>query len=200
MDTTYFNKFTHEIKNPLTICNGYLDILLKCNEKDKDTYIQIVRDEIKRSLGIINEYSNNRFLDIKKDNFNLYDLLIDLKKLYNIKIIILSNNNLNYYGDYSKLKQALINIIKNSYESNSSIIVIKVEDYKNSYKINIIDNGLGMNELTLDNIYKEYFTTKQEGTGLGVPLIKEIIELHNGSINYYSKENIGTKVEISLPK
>ena len=192
MDTTYFNKFTHELKNPLTVCNGYLDMIMKCNEKDKETYLQIVRDEIKRTLNIINDYSNT----IRKEKFNLKDLFLDIKNtlsIYNLNIIIDCNNSI-ILGDYSKLKQVFLNIIKNSYEANSSIIVIKVEDSK----ISIIDNGIGIKNT--NDIYKDYYTTKSTGTGLGIPYIKEIIELHGGSINYYSKENIGTRVEIIIPK
>lgn len=196
----YFNKFTHEIKNPLTVCNGYLDMMLKCSDKDKETYIEIVRDEIKRSLNIINDYNN--FLSINKTNFNLYDLLLEIKnnleKLYKSKIIIISNNKMNYYGDYSKLKQVFINIIKNSYEANSNLIVIKIDEDNSIYKISIFDNGIGIKNIS--EIYKEYYTTKENGTGLGIPYIKEIIELHRGTINYYSEENIGTRVEIILPK
>lgn len=196
----YFNKFTHEIKNPLTVCNGYLEMILKCNDKDKETYIEIVRNEIKRSLNIINDYNN--FFNINKSNFNLYDLLIEIKNnykdLYNSKIIIIGNNKLKYYGDYNKLKQVFINIIKNSFEANSNLIVIKVDENKSTYKISIFDNGIGIKNI--DDIYKEYYTTKEYGTGLGIPYIKEIIELHKGTINYYSEENIGTKVEIILPK
>ena len=196
----YFNKFTHEIKNPLTVCNGYLDMMLKCSDKDKETYIEIVRDEIKRSLNIINDYNN--FLSINKTNFNLYDLLLEIKnnleKLYKSKIIIISNNKMNYYGDYSKLKQVFINIIKNSYEANSNLIVIKIDEDNSIYKISIFDNGIGIKNIS--DIYKEYYTTKENGTGLGIPYIKEIIELHRGTINYYSEENIGTRVEIILPK
>ena len=196
----YFNKFTHEIKNPLTVCNGYLDMMLKCSDKDKETYIEIVRDEIKRSLNIINDYNN--FLSINKTNFNLYDLLLEIKnnleELYKSKIIIISNNKMNYYGDYSKLKQVFINIIKNSYEANSNLIVIKIDEDNSIYKISIFDNGVGIKNIS--EIYKEYYTTKENGTGLGIPYIKEIIELHRGTINYYSEENIGTRVEIILPK
>ena len=199
-DISYFNRFTHELKNPLTVCNGYLDMMLKCKDEDKNTYIQIVRDEIKRSLNIINDYNN--LLNINKDNFNLYDLLLEIKtnleKLYKSKIIIIGSTQLNYYGDCSKLKQVFLNIIKNSYEANSNLIVIKVDEDKSIYKISIFDNGIGIKNI--DYIYKEYYTTKSNGTGLGIPYIKEIIELHRGTINYYSKENIGTRVEIILPK
>lgn len=198
MNTTYFNKFTHEIKNPLTVCNGYLDMIMKCKKEDKDTYIQIVRDEIKRSLNIINDYNN--LLSINKEKFNLKDLFIDIRNtlsIYKLNIKLICNNDY-ILGDYSKLKQVFLNLIKNSYEANSSIIVIKVEERLNNYKINIIDNGKGIKNI--NDIYNEYYTTKSTGTGLGIPYSKEIIELHRGTINYYSKENIGTRIEIILPK
>jgi len=204
-DINYFNKFTHEIKNPLTICNGYLDMILKCDEKDKETYLKIVKDEIKRSLNIIDNYKE--LLVLNKTKFNLYDLLLEIKnnfeEVYNSKIILISDKYIDYYGDYSKLKQVFLNIIKNSYESKSNkklVIVIEVLKDNYFYTINIVDNGKGMIEEILKNIDKEYFTTKSYGTGLGIPYIKEIIKLHDGSIEYSSKENVGTRVEIKLKK
>ena len=206
----YFNKFTHEIKNPLTVCNGYLDMMLKCDEKDIETYLKIVKEEIKRSLDIIKDYSNNKFLDINKNTFKLDGLFIDIKNnLSNLykendsEIVIISNNNLNDYVDYSKLKQVFINLIKNSYESKSNnklIITIKIEDIKNNYKISIIDNGIGISKNNLKYIFNDYYTTKEEGNGLGISYAKEIIKLHNGSIKYYSEEKKGTTVEVILPK
>lgn len=202
-DINYFNKFTHEIKNPLTICNGYLDMILKCDEKDKDTYLKIVKEEIKRSLNIIDNYKD--LLVLNKTKFNLYNLLLEMKNnfedLYDCKIELICNKQINYYGDYLKLKQVFLNIIKNSYESKSNrklVIVIEVLKDNNYYTINIVDNGKGMIEEILKNIDKEYFTTKSYGTGLGIPYIKEIIKLHDGSIEYSSQENVGTKIKIKL--
>ena len=65
--------------------------------------------------------------------------------------------------------------------------------------IKVSDNGVGMDYKTLNNLFTPFFTTKQNGTGLGVSLSKEIIEKHDGSIEYFSKENKGTKVIIKLP-
>jgi len=201
-DINYFNKFTHEIKNPLTICNGYLDMILKCDEKDKETYLRIVKDEIKRSLNIIDNYKE--LLVLHKTKFNLYNLLNEvkdnLKDLYKCEIVIIGLDEINYYGDYNKLKQVFINIIKNSYEANSNLIVIKVLEEKYYLDISIIDNGNGMIKEIISNIDKDYFTTKSNGTGLGIPYIKEIIKLHDGSIEYDSKEGIGTKIDIKLKK
>ncbi|MBQ9019271.1 MAG: HAMP domain-containing histidine kinase [Bacilli bacterium] len=205
IDSNYFNKFTHEIKNPLTVCNGYLDIILQSKDKDRETYLEIVKNEIRRTINIINNYNN--LFNLNKTNFYLEDLMnevsIIFNKIYNCKIIIVSQNQLKYYGDYNKLKQVFINLIKNSYEAKTNtklIIVIKIKEYNDNYKISIIDNGIGMNKDTLNNIYKEYYTTKTNGNGLGIPYIMNIIKLHKGNLNYYSKEKLGTKVVITLPK
>ena len=205
IDNNYFNKFTHELKNPLTVCNGYLDMIFNCSKKDRETYLEIVRDELKRSINIINNY--NTLLNLNKMNFNLYDLLNDVNnivnRLYNCKIIIIGNTRLDYYGDYDKLKQVFINLIKNSYEAktnNKLLIVINIRDYKDKYKINFIDNGKGIPKKEIDKIYKDYYTTKKKGRGLGIPYIMDIINLHHGSIKYYSKQGLGTKVIITLPK
>ena len=205
-----FNKFAHEVKNPLAVCNGYLELIMKCSEKDKETYLQIVKDEIKRSLNIINDYSKNNTLRIEKEEVDLTLLYEDIESTLNnlliknnSEIILLDNDELYVEADYNKLKQVLINILKNSYEAKSNnklLIVIKTKDYHDHYEISITDNGIGMSQSELKRIEEEYYTTKSYGTGLGIPYIKQIIKLHGGNIEYRSKKDIGTKVLIKLPK
>ena len=103
----------------------------------------------------------------------------------------------------NRLKQVFINILKNSYESRSQkdlIVNIKIKEEENTYKIYVQDNGKGMSQETLNNICKDFFTTKEYGTGIGIPYVKQIVELHGGTIEYKSKENKGTTVIIRLPK
>ena len=205
-----FNKFAHEIKNPLAVCNGYVDILMKCNDKDRKIYLQIIKDEIKRSLKIINDYSNNNIDKIDKEELDLTILYEDINNTLNnllvknnSEIIFLDDDELYLNADYNKLKQVFINILKNSYEAKSNnklIIVVKTNELDDHYEISITDNGIGMSKEELDNIEEEYYTTKSYGTGLGVPYIKKIIELHGGDVEYLSKKDIGTKVLIKLPK
>ena len=105
--------------------------------------------------------------------------------------------------DYLKIKQVLINILKNSIEARKKDQNMKLEirvSIDNNYlNMEIIDNGIGMNKETLSKISEIFYTTKQNGTGLGVGLSKEIIKLHNGSLKYKSKLGIGTTVMIKLP-
>ena len=204
-----FNKFAHEVKNPLAVCSGYLEMISKCNEKDRKIYLEIVQDELKRSLKIISNYS---FINkkLEKEELDLTMLYEDINNTLNYllknndsEIIFLDDDELYINGDYNKLKQVFVNILKNSYEAKSNnklLIVVKTKENKNNYEISITDNGIGMTKEELDHIEDEYYTTKSYGTGLGIPFIKQIIKLHGGDIKYYSKKDIGTKVLIKLPK
>ena len=91
-----------------------------------------------------------------------------------------------------------------SYEESDDNIVNKSiresEENKKTIDIIVEDNGEGIKEDDLKRIYEMFYTTKKDGSGIGIPLCNEIIKLHNGKLNYYSKENIGTKVVINLPK
>lgn len=204
------NKLLHEIKNPLTVCNGYLDMCLKNNKDSNKKYLSIVRDELKRTLNIISEFKRSdkdTKLDLKE--FDILTLLKDVKSILDslylekrTEIQIINNEKVYIEGDYNKLKQAFINILKNSLESKDKKylkIKVKIEKLKEYIKITITDNGCGMSCYEIDHIYDEYYTTKDTGTGLGVPLIKEIINSHNGMISYKSKEKIGTTITIKLP-
>ena len=106
-------------------------------------------------------------------------------------------------GDYNKLKQVFINLLKNAYEARSNeklLIDIRVLSYSNYYQIWIVDNGIGMNQEELGKIKEEYYTTKEYGTGLGISYCDEIIMRHRGNLFYQSKKGLGTRIIITLPK
>ena len=106
-------------------------------------------------------------------------------------------------GDYNRLKQVFVNIFKNALEAKKDFIplevLINVKNYKNYIKIDITDNGIGMDKDTLENMNEIFYTTKTNGNGLGVVLSNEIIEMHSGTIKYLSTKDIGTTVSIKLP-
>ena len=96
----------------------------------------------------------------------------------------------------------LINVLKNSVEAieNKGQIEISSNIYKKYIDIIVEDDGLGMNEEALKQLKTMFFTTKKDGSGLGVCLSNEIVKAHNGELIYTSKEGVGTKVTIRLPK
>lgn len=201
-------KITHEIKNPIAVCKGYLSMFDLKDEKKANKYISIIDQEIDRTLILLKDFSDISKIKIEKNTMDITMLLEDvcdevslafnsnIKFKYNI-----SEEEVMIYGDYQRLKQVLLNTIKNAKEAikKNGIILVEGKKTKGLYVINIIDNGIGMDNETNKNIGTPFYTTKKDGTGLGVCLSKEIIERHNGSITYFSKLYKGTTVRIMLP-
>ena len=203
-------KLTHEIKNPLAVCKGYLEMIDLNKPQKAEKYIKIMTEEIDRSLNIMTDFIQFNKIKIKKERLCINLLIKDVYKSLMIvakpKKIKITYNELakDIYidGDYDRLKQVLINLMKNSMESittNGKINII-LNDAINYVEISIEDNGIGMSEETLSKMKEMFFTTKDNGTGLGVALSNEIIEAHGGNINYISKINEGTTAKIRLPK
>jgi len=200
---------THEIKNPIAVCKGYIDMLDVDNKKQVNKYIPIIKEEIDRTLTLMNDFLNLTKLSINK---NIIDISLLLDDVCNCIEPLITNKNIHFMfdiiddevfidGDYDRLKQVFINLIKNSMESiNDKIGIIKLKMVvKKQVIITISDNGCGMSKEVIEKIGSAFYTTKEKGTGLGVKLSTEIIEQHNGSIKYKSKENEGTIVTIKLP-
>ena len=202
-------KITHEIKNPIAVIKGYLDMLNTNNKEQVNKYIPIIKDEIQRLLTILQDFlmlnKINLDLDIMDLNMLIEDTISKLNPLLKEKNIKLKNNIIDdeiyINGDYNRLSQVIINILKNSIEAIDSKGVIKISSkiYNNSYFVTIEDNGIGMTEEVMKRMREPFYTTKNRGSGLGVSLIYEIIEAHNSKIKYYSKYGKGTKVVLEFP-
>ena len=181
------------------------------NNKNKvKEYIPIIKSEIDRLLNLLQDFllvnNSSINLDIMDINMLIEDVIKKERSLIenkNIKLKLnLIDDEIHINGDYNRLSQVLINIIKNSIEAiDNDNGIIKIKNIiKNNY-INIIieDNGYGISEKNLKMIKEPFYTTKNRGTGLGVSLSDEIVKAHNGILIYDSKESRGTKVTIKLP-
>ena len=185
--------------------------MIDLNKEEKALkYINIMKQEINRSLNIISDFVEYNKIKVVKEQIDLNCLLDDVYDSFKIlmtnKKIKLEYKNRNdqeiyFNGDYERLKQVIINILKNACEActENGKIEISSSLYKNYLDILIEDNGIGMDEETLKNIKEMFYTTKQNGTGLGVALSNEIIKSHNGELLFTSEPNKGTKVTIRLP-
>lgn len=203
-------KLTHEIKNPLAVCKGYLDMIDINKQEKAEKYISIMKQEVDRSLNIISDFVEYNKIKIKKEQIDLNCLLDDVydsfKILVNNKKVKLEykdrdDEEIYFEGDYERLKQVLVNLLKNALEATEENG--RIEIYSNIYKkhleIIIKDNGKGMSKETLEKIKEMFYTTKQNGTGLGVALSNEIIKSHNGELIFESETNKGTTATIRLP-
>lgn len=203
-------KISHEIKNPIAVCKGYLDMFDINNINHFKKYIPILKCEIDKTLNLLQDFSACKKVKLECDVVDVSLLIEDITN--NFKLMF-DNRNIDFYvdipdeeiyiyGDYNRLNQVFLNIIKNSIEAidlnKKSFIKVSVSVDK-SVKVFIEDNGIGMNDYVLSRISEPFYTTKPNGTGLGVLLSNEIISAHKGSIEYESEEGVGTMVVITLP-
>lgn len=201
-------KITHEIKNPIAVVKGYLDMYDVDNKQHSIKFIPIIKEEINRVLTLLEDFLCITKIKIEKEEMDLSLLLDDVKnsfelilKEHNVEFVCKDINELYIEADYNRLKQVLVNVIKNGMESidKNGLIKLSVNRNKNKVKIIVEDNGIGMSKAELEKIKEPFFTTKKIGTGLGIYLSNEIIHSHGGNIKYKSKEGKGTKVTITLP-
>ncbi|MGB7999504.1 MAG: ATP-binding protein [Anaerobacillus sp.] len=201
----------HELRNPLTSLKGFLKLI---QFKNKDTnierYIQVMDSEFQRIEQIIDE-----FLILAKPTkaeFNYYqisDILDEVIELLNaqanMKSIIINKAYSTYhspvYCENNQLKQVFINLIKNAMDAiiEDGEITIATEEQSDNVVIQIIDNGKGISQQELEKLGSPFFTTKQNGTGLGLTICNRIIEKHKGSLKIKSNQGDGTVITIRLP-
>ena len=205
------SKLTHELKNPISVCKGYLEIIDKNGYQKAPKYLPIISSEIERSLSVINDFSSlGKLKELNKEEVDLQVLLEEiitilnpLFKKYNANIYLNVKQDIYLSLDYLRMKQVFVNILKNALETRKEEeplnVQIEVKKSLKAVKIIIKDNGIGMDKNTLDKITEIFYTTKANGNGLGVVLSKEIVEMHHGTINYKSQKEKGTTVTITLP-
>lgn len=202
-------KITHEIKNPLAVIKGYLSMFDVSNKEKSIKYIKIIKSEVNRSLNLLSDFMEFTKIKINTSNVIFNDLMDDIKEVlipfFNAKNVKYNFNieaNIEINIDYNRIKQVLINVIKNAVEAcpnNMGLVSTTIFKDKDYLYIFVKDNGSGMDKDTLDNILVPFFTTKENGTGLGVSLSKEIILSHKGEISYDSILGKGTTCKITLP-
>ncbi|MBD3109964.1 PAS domain-containing protein [Bacillus sp. AGMB 02131] len=201
----------HEIRNPLTSMKGYTEFLLMDEKEEvRREHFDIILDEIERVNDIVEEFMllakpKADLLAVKNVNSIISNTLslfmYELKK----KKVDLSFKTdipeLPVLCDEQRLKQVFINFIKNSVEAmpTGGQLSITVEKHEQFAKIVVSDTGIGIPKDKLSKIGDPFFTTKENGTGLGLMISFKIIQSHNGKLEIDSKENAGTTLTILLP-
>ncbi|WP_417897936.1 ATP-binding protein [Bacillus haimaensis] len=197
----------HEVRNPLTVVKGFLQLMQK--EDRKYPYIPLVLSELGRAESIINDYLNFAKPEFKKiEQVNLAELITEVMMLLN-PLAIKSGVSLDSYleknlymdTDKNQLKQVLVNIIKNAIEATQQEgrVFIKLLVSNNETTIIVKDNGKGMSKEQLARIGTLFYSTKDKGTGLGTTVSLRIIETMNGKVSYASELGKGTEVKVVFP-
>lgn len=202
-------KITHEIKNPIAVCKGYLDMFDVNNVEHSKKYIPIMKDEINRTLLLLQDFLSLTRVSVDKDIIDVNLLLEDVLESYNLLLrshgikleTELIDDDVYIMGDYNRLTQVFINLVKNSIEAigNNGEISVGCKLTNKEVIVELKDNGCGISEQDMKSIKTPFFTTKSSGTGLGVSLSYEIIKAHDGTIEYDSELGKGTKVTLTIP-
>lgn len=203
----------HEIRNPLTAIGGFLQLLQNyLKGKPKEEYIPIMLSELNHANRLISE-----FLQFAKPGFakrnkcSIVEIIKDVVMLVESEALShqfdievdLDVSIPKVIGDSGQLKQVFINIMKNAFDALSEggkiFIQTTWSELEGFVQIYIRDTGVGIDEETIKNMFNPFFTTKENGTGLGMFTSKKIIDNHGGRIEIQSEPGKGTTVIVLLP-
>ena len=204
----------HEIKNPLTPMRLTVQSFQKNsginsnNEKNKiNDFCQTLIEQIDTMSNVATSFSD--FATLPKTQLEKTDIVEATKKAVEIFeqnniTFVTSSNSIFVKLDKEQWIRVMTNLIKNSIQAipheRDPDILVQISESSKSVKILVSDNGQGVSKINRDKIFEPKFTTKSDGMGLGLGIVRNIISSHRGKISYKSKRNKGTDFTISLPK
>lgn len=221
----FISSVSHELRTPLTTIIGYTDMLTRRQVVDPEILnrsLSTINREGHRLLRLVDDLLNvNQFdkieFDVKKANLDLHALLMDVVDQMQIKssqndieINYKSDENLpEILGDYDRLQQLFINVLHNAikYSDKGDIIDVVSTREDGNIVVSIRDYGVGISDVEKDRIFNAFYRVDEDrarsegegGAGLGLYLVKQIVEKHNGTIRVDSQVGEGTNVIVTLP-
>ena len=208
---------THEIMNSITPIISLSETLSErgipesLGEKEYSAMLQAMQTIHRRSKGLLGFVENYRRLTRipipVRTKVSVAELFMDLKKLFPEEYIHfeIPSSDLTLYIDRAQIEQVFINLLKNAREacgrqSDKDIRVEVIISPAGNKLLTVSDNGEGILPDVLDKIFVPFFTTKTSGSGIGLSLCKQIMTLHEGSINVKSESGKGSKFILTFPK
>jgi two-component system phosphate regulon sensor histidine kinase PhoR len=222
----FMGNISHELKTPLFTVQGYLSTLLDGAMKDKalqKKYIERAEKGVERLIYIVEDLDmisklEMGQLNLEKSNFNVVELIQNVFDLLEMnadkKNIILMfdqkySKSINVFADQEKIQQALTNLITNSikYGKENGTTEVSIEDLvENKIIVRVKDNGEGIEQHNIPRLFERFFrvdksgSRSEGGSGLGLSIVKHIIEGHNEKIYVESEFNKGSEFSFTLEK
>jgi two-component system sporulation sensor kinase B len=200
----------HEVRNPLTVVRGFIQLLESTEDVKNKDYMRLVLAELDRAEQIISDYLNLARPQIeKKEHICLSAQLIEMTTLMSsfaamqgVYLQVEISESLYTIGDKTKLKQAIMNVVKNGIEAiqgNKGYLKVTAIQKDEMIIIRVKDSGVGMTKEQLVRLGQPYYSLKEKGTGLGLMVTFSILQAHNGTLEYKSESGKGTEAIIILP-
>ncbi|PJI09313.1 MULTISPECIES: sensor histidine kinase [Clostridium] len=217
----FISDASHELRTPLTSIRGFVEVLLLGSYKDEKK-LKIALNSILSESERLSELVNNlltltrldRDVHVEFSKQNMKDIIEEIYPGLKIlaakrKVNINLNGDSYFLGNKNQIKQVIFNIVQNSInhtDNENGVITLSLSSEKNSIILKLQDNGSGIPKEDLDHIFDRFFRSehhrsrKSGGYGLGLSIVKSIIENHNGKISAESEVNHGTSFYIYLNK
>jgi len=216
----FIRRLDHELKNPLTAIQlGLANLRLNIDDSDIQGPIANIDAQAARLNALTTDLRKLAAFDNQEllfESVNIAELLNETKEMceeyglgrdHNIQVILPAAPwpVPNVFGDSDLLQLALYNLIENAikYSDSGDHVEIRASDRESMVVIEIADTGVGIAESDIKHVWEELFrgnnTRERSGSGIGLSLVKKIIDRHHGHLNIVSKENTGTRISISLP-
>jgi len=225
MKDEFISMASHELRTPVTVIKGYVQMMIEESKnlnikKEGVEYLSIINMSTERLGDLIEDLLNVSRIEQGRLKIDLNEIsaqpIIEetvkemgiqaKEKNLNLNFEALENTSDLIASDKDKLKQVLINIIGNSIKyTNEGSVDIKISNKENNLIINIKDTGIGMSAKEREHLFEKFYRVKNKktqdvvGTGLGLWITKQIIEIMKGSISVDSIEGVGTQVTIEFP-
>ncbi|WP_221469418.1 sensor histidine kinase [Cohnella nanjingensis] len=199
----------HEVRNPLTVVKGFLQLLSSSNDEKTRLYMTTSIAELDRAEFIISDYLNmaknqpeeRHPLDVCELVETAVQTMTPFAVMQSIELRHLCERDHYVQGDTVKFKQVIINVVKNAIEAMPGGGIIEVQSFRQEDEVivKVLDNGEGMTQEQLGRLGSPYFSAKEKGTGLGTMVVFRIVESMGGKITYRSEKGKGTQVVMQFP-
>lgn len=204
---------SHEIRNPLTVTSGFLQLLnrSKTITQEEKEYVELSLQELRRAEKIVSDYlsfakpqsENMVFANMSAELEYTKNIIMPYASIHEVEVKFSFNNSLNKHYDRNQIQQCLINLYKNGIEAmkekGGGTLLIDISERKHNIVIRIQDTGIGMTREEISRLGKPYYSTKEEGTGLGMLMVYSTINKVKGSIEVDSEKGKGTTFLITIP-
>ncbi|BDH63571.1 two-component sensor histidine kinase [Lysinibacillus sp. PLM2] len=216
----FLASISHELSTPLTYLIGYSKVAMRkgLTEEERAHYLEIIAEESERMRELVKNLLDLARMDettftVSKEHFfarsffeNVCKLVIPSYEIKNIKLNLICDEDLQVYADPVRLEQIILNLLDNAlkYSNQHSEVSLKAQKSKNKTIISVIDNGIGIPLDEIEFIFEKLYRVEKSrsrlfgGSGIGLAVVKELVEAHSGTIEVKSKLGEGSEFRITI--
>lgn len=219
----FFSNITHELKTPLTYVKGYASAVkhkMYQTEEEKNEFLEIIENEADHISNLLDDMMDlskieEGKIDLNKEDVNLNILAEEMIRRTQMRAsekgltlhLDIPDSIIYLYCDKNRMEQILTNLIENAVRyTEEGSISLGVKELANEIQITVKDTGIGIKKEDIPYLFERFYRADKSrsrahgGTGLGLSIVKNLIELHEGSIDVESELNVGTTITLTFPK